>query len=49
MADMMTTSVRGSSNGLNGSMWLVCDQCENPIDPFDNYCRSCGARMENTK
>ena len=39
--------VRGSSNGLNGTMYLVCDQCESPIDTFDNYCRSCGARMEN--
>ena len=39
--------IRGSSNGLNGTMYLVCDQCDTPIDPYDKYCRKCGARMVN--
>lgn len=32
------------SNGLTGH--CECSACNTPIDPFDLYCRRCGAELE---
>ena len=32
-----------ASSGV--TVWAVCSECKKPIDLWDNYCRSCGARM----
>ena len=34
-----------SSGVLTPTVWAVCSECKKPIDLWDNYCRSCGARM----
>lgn len=29
-----------------GTHWLACSECMNPIDYADNYCKNCGAKMD---
>ena len=33
------------SNGMTG--YAVCSACKSAIDPWDLYCRHCGAQIEN--
>lgn len=28
---------------LAPTIWAVCSECGDPIDPWDKYCRHCGA------
>lgn len=37
--------VRAHSQG-GGTHWVVCSNCEKPIDWDDTYCRHCGAIMD---
>lgn len=47
MAEPKTGHVETASDGnpLTPMVWAVCSECKEPIDPWDKYCRSCGARM----
>ena len=42
-AEPKTGHAETASSGV--TVWAVCSECKKPIDPWDNYCRSCGARM----
>ena len=37
--------VRAHSQG-GGTHWVVCSNCEKPIDWQDTYCKHCGAKMD---
>ena len=34
-----------SQNGM--TMWYQCDNCNEPVDENDLYCRGCGRRFEH--
>lgn len=37
--------VTKSSGKFNPTVWAECSECEKPIDPWDKFCRHCGAKM----
>lgn len=28
------------------TMWYCCGNCDHPISPYDNYCKTCGAKID---
>ena len=51
LSKMKTGRVETASDGnpLRPTVWAVCSECKKPIDLWDNYCRSCGAKMEGER
>ena len=45
-ADKVTGHIVTKYSGeINPTIWAVCSECEKPIDPWDRFCRYCGAKM----
>ena len=40
--------IRAHSQG-GGTHWVVCSNCEKPIDWQDTYCKHCGAIMDEVE
>lgn len=35
-----------SSGMFQPTTWAICSKCRRPIDPWDKFCRHCGAKIE---
>lgn len=46
-ADRPTGHIVTKCNGeFRPTVWAECSECGEPIDPWDKFCRHCGARMK---
>ena len=40
------TKSGGISDMFQPTIWAICSECRKPIDPFDKFCRHCGAKIK---